>query len=111
MNSKILIVEDESGIANAFKKQWTGSGDFEGDLASGGAEALTKLEKGKTVIAIAHRLSTILNADQIILMFQGRVKDVGTHEELLERSTKYQRLYNLQFQHHNETAKASEPSA
>ena len=65
-------------------------------------EALVKLEKGKTVIAIAHRLSTVLNADKIILMHEGRIKSVGTHKELLENSSKYKRLYDLQFKNHLE---------
>ena len=60
-------------------------------------EALDTLSKGKTTIAIAHRLSTILNADQIVVMENGRVQDQGSHKELLERSPLYQRLYNLQF--------------
>ncbi|MFK5922019.1 MAG: ABC transporter ATP-binding protein [Verrucomicrobiota bacterium] len=65
-------------------------------------EAIEKLEKGKTVIAIAHRLSTILNADQIIVMDQGRVEAVGPHKELLEKSAIYKNLYNLQFHNHQE---------
>lgn len=60
-------------------------------------DALEKLEKGKTVVAIAHRLSTILNADQIIVMDQGRVEAVGSHKKLLETSVVYKHLYNLQF--------------
>ncbi len=65
-------------------------------------DAIDKLEKGKTVIAIAHRLSTILNADQIIVMDQGRIEAVGKHKELLDRSAIYQHLYNLQFHNHQE---------
>jgi ATP-binding cassette, subfamily B, bacterial MsbA len=59
--------------------------------------ALEKLSAGRTVIAIAHRLSTILSADQIVVMDRGRIKEIGTHAELLEKSIHYRRLYDLQF--------------
>ncbi|MGI8891269.1 MAG: ABC transporter ATP-binding protein [Chthoniobacterales bacterium] len=59
--------------------------------------ALERLAKGRTVIAIAHRLSTILSADQIVVMEKGRIKEVGTHAELLDSSGYYRRLYDLQF--------------
>jgi ABC-type multidrug transport system fused ATPase/permease subunit len=59
--------------------------------------AIEELEAGKTVIAIAHRLSTVLDADHIVVMDQGRISDMGTHAELLEKSDIYQRLYQIQF--------------
>lgn len=67
--------------------------------------ALETLSKGRTVIAIAHRLSTILNADQIVMMERGMIKDVGPHAELYERSPHYRRLCDLQFKpNHSEAA-------
>ncbi len=60
-------------------------------------KALAKLASGRTVIAIAHRLSTVLSADQIIVMDGGRIKEIGTHAELLEKSGYYRRLYDHQF--------------
>ncbi len=60
-------------------------------------KALAKLAAGRTVIAIAHRLSTVLSADQIIVMDSGRIKEMGTHAELLEKSGYYRRLYDHQF--------------
>ena len=60
-------------------------------------KALAKLAAGRTVIAIAHRLSTVLSADQIIVMDSGRIKEIGTHAELLNKSGYYRRLYDHQF--------------
>jgi len=65
--------------------------------------ALETLATGRTVIAIAHRLSTILSADQIVVMDQGHIKEIGTHRELLEKSGYYRRLYDMQFNRHGET--------
>lgn len=61
-------------------------------------DAIRELSEGRTVIAIAHRLSTILEADQIIVMADGKVEAKGTHAELLANSTLYQKLAALQFQ-------------
>ena len=63
--------------------------------------AIDALAEGRTVIAIAHRLSTVLNADQIVVMHQGEIKDTGTHTELYEKSEYYRRLYDLQFKRHH----------
>jgi len=59
--------------------------------------ALDRLSEGRTVIAIAHRLSTVLKADQIVVMDRGEIREIGTHRELLESSTIYRKLYDLQF--------------
>ncbi len=59
--------------------------------------ALERLASGRTVIAIAHRLSTILKSDQIVVMDQGQIKEVGRHLQLIDNSILYRRLYDLQF--------------
>jgi subfamily B ATP-binding cassette protein MsbA len=60
-------------------------------------EALIELMKGRTNLVIAHRLSTILGADRIAVMEQGRLLDIGPHEEILQRNRQYANLYNTQF--------------
>jgi ABC-type multidrug transport system fused ATPase/permease subunit len=60
-------------------------------------KALDELSKNRTTLIIAHRLSTILDADQIVVMDQGKIVDQGTHPELLERGGIYAELFNLQF--------------
>jgi subfamily B ATP-binding cassette protein MsbA len=60
--------------------------------------ALENLMQGRTTIVIAHRLSTVRRADRIIVLADGRIKEFGTHEELVLRRGLYWKLYNLQFQ-------------
>ena len=60
-------------------------------------QATEVLLKGRTSIVIAHRLATIQNADQIIVMDKGRIKERGSHQELLEQDGLYRKLYELQF--------------
>jgi len=60
-------------------------------------QTIQKLMKGRTSIVIAHRLSTIQNADKIIVLDHGEIKEMGSHQELLKQNGYYKKLYDLQF--------------
>jgi len=62
--------------------------------------ALDKLVQGRTTIVIAHRLATILHADQIAVIEDGRVLEIGKHGELLRQGGLYEKLYRYQFAEH-----------
>ncbi|MBW4636251.1 MAG: ATP-binding cassette domain-containing protein [Iphinoe sp. HA4291-MV1] len=66
--------------------------------------ALENLSRDRTTLVIAHRLSTVQKADQIAVLDQGSVVEVGTHEELLQKGGYYSRLYAMQFADKAETA-------
>ncbi len=59
--------------------------------------ALTKLVEGRTSVVVAHRLSTIQRADKIIVMHKGKVREMGTHQQLLAQHGIYYKLYQLQY--------------
>jgi len=69
-------------------------------------KAIEKLLIGRTAIVIAHRLSTIQNADNIIVMHKGEVREIGNHQELLAKRGLYYKLYQLQYKD-QEIVKAS----
>jgi ABC-type multidrug transport system fused ATPase/permease subunit len=60
--------------------------------------ALRRVSTGRTCILIAHRLQTILEADRILVLDRGRVRELGTHAELLALGGLYRTLHDLQFQ-------------
>jgi len=66
-------------------------------------DAIRKLIEGRTSIIIAHRLSTIQKCDKIIVMHKGEIKEMGTHQELLENNGLYYKLYQLQYKEENIT--------
>jgi len=80
----------------------TSSVDTESELLI--QEAIDKLIAGRSSIVIAHRLSTIRKAHQIIVMDKGEIKEVGTHEELLQLRGYYFKLHQMQFEQHQKIA-------
>ena len=61
-------------------------------------KALDALTRDRTTIAIAHRLSTLRNADRIVVFEEGRIAELGSHEELLERKGIYHKMVEVQTQ-------------
>jgi subfamily B ATP-binding cassette protein MsbA len=81
-NSPILIMDEATSALDP-------------KTEAGVQESLDQLAKGRTTIVIAHRLSTVMNADQMILMDEGRISAVGRHEDLLKSSEAYRSLFGL----------------
>jgi ATP-binding cassette subfamily B protein len=83
-NPKILILDEA-----------TSSVDTETEFRV--REALTKLVEGRTSLIIAHRLSTVQRADKIVVMHKSKVREMGTHQQLLAQRGIYYKLYQLQY--------------
>ena len=79
----ILILDEATANIDTETEQWI-------------QEAVTRLMKGRTSIMVAHRLSTIQHCDRIIVMHHGRIRETGTHQELLALDGIYKKLYQLQ---------------
>lgn len=80
---KILILDEATANIDTETEQWI-------------QEALERLMTGRTTIMVAHRLSTIQHADKIFVMHKGKIRESGTHQELLEQGGIYKMLYELQ---------------
>ena len=79
----ILILDEATANIDTETEQWI-------------QEALETLMTGRTTIMVAHRLSTIQHADKIIVMHKGKIRESGTHQELLDQDGIYRKLYQLQ---------------
>jgi subfamily B ATP-binding cassette protein MsbA len=88
-NAPILILDEA-----------TSSLDSEAEIEV--QKALEYLMEGRTTLVIAHRLSTIRKANRIVVLSDGEIVEVGTHEELMEKNGEYKKLYLLQFQDSHE---------
>ncbi len=95
MDPRILILDDS-----------TSSVDTETEHAI--QLALGRLMKGRTTFVIAQRLATLKNAGRIVVLDDGRITDIGTHEDLLARSRIYREIYELQFRPQEEEARRRE---
>jgi len=74
-------------------------------------EALSRMVENRTSLVIAHRLSTVQRADKIIVMHKGKVREMGTHQQLLAQRGIYYKLYQLQYKDQEIAAPAPQPAA
>jgi len=88
-NPKILILDEATSSLDSESEQKV-------------KNAIDNLVKDRTVIVIAHRLSTVINSDKILVFEKGTIIDSGKHSELIDRSSVYKKLYELQFKAKNE---------
>jgi ATP-binding cassette, subfamily B, bacterial MsbA len=96
-NPEILILDEATSALDTVSER----------LVQG---ALDDLSRDRTTLVIAHRLSTVQKADQIAVLDQGRVVEVGNHEELVHKGGFYSRLYAMQFAHKAAVAKKRKQS-
>jgi ATP-binding cassette subfamily B protein len=97
-NPRILIMDEATSSIDAYTELII-------------QKAMDKVLKGRTSIIIAHRLSTVRNADKIVVLEEGRIAEMGTHSQLIERGGLYKRLYEMQFRYETpeETEETAEP--
>ena len=80
----ILVLDEATSSVDTETEQWI-------------QEAVERMMSDRTSIVIAHRISTIRNSDRIIVLHKGEIREVGSHEELIEAKGIYHRLHRLQY--------------
>src|SRR6266513_129151 len=90
--ARVLVFEPEILVMD----EATSSVDTDTELLI--RDAMEKIMRNRTCLLIAHRLSTIRNADRIIVLHHGKVRETGRHAELMEKKGIYHRLYQLQYE-------------
>ena len=93
-NPRILILDEATANVDSYTERLI-------------QDALKELLRGRTAIIIAHRLSTIQDADQILVLNQGQVAELGKHNDLMAKNGLYARLYAMNFQDEEVPAPAS----
>jgi subfamily B ATP-binding cassette protein MsbA len=94
-NAPILILDEATSSLDAESEVYV-------------QQALQNLMEGRTTIVIAHRLSTVRRADRIVVLAEGRVQEIGNHEDLIARRGIYWKLYNLQFSSMDQSVNAAQ---
>jgi ABC-type multidrug transport system fused ATPase/permease subunit len=82
-NAPILILDEATSALDSESERYI-------------QRSLKELMKNKTVIAIAHRLSTLNEMDRLVVLKKGKIKETGTHRELLQTSGEYAKFYKIQ---------------
>ena len=83
-NPQLLVLDEATSSIDSITEQYVQT-------------AIAKMTEGRTSIIIAHRLSTLSLCDKIMVMTKGEVENIGTHQELIQKSEAYKKLYQMQF--------------